>query len=218
MSERVFVHGDIWEDKDEDEWEYDGRNGCFAPHPGGVASLKPEFVEERWGPLVLKKPAEDNYTEVAMADWEKELLENRFKTNPHVPDNAVYLDPSDVNFYGNADSKNYLPVFGISEDVFEKVGTDFIEKAVDTYEEALALLLKKNADYGSKNIAESPGGALNGLRVRMWDKMARINNLLDSGAEPENESLRDSFLDLGNYCFIALMVLDGNWPGGKGEE
>lgn len=80
------------------------------------------------------------------------------------------------------------------------------------FDELRDLLLKKHADYGSKNISQSPGGALNGLRVRMWDKQARINNLVDSGAEPENESLRDSFVDLANYAIIGLLVLDGVWP------
>jgi hypothetical protein len=74
------------------------------------------------------------------------------------------------------------------------------------------LLLQKHKDYGPKNIAGAPGGPLNGLRVRMWDKTARINHLIDTGATPENESLRDSFIDLLNYSAIALMVLDGNWP------
>lgn len=78
--------------------------------------------------------------------------------------------------------------------------------------EAENVLLKKHKDYGPRNISMSPGGALNGLRVRMHDKLARINNLLDSGATPENESLRDSFLDLMNYAAIAQVVLDGNWP------
>jgi hypothetical protein len=74
------------------------------------------------------------------------------------------------------------------------------------------LLLRKHRDYGPKNISQAPGGALNGLRVRMWDKMARINNLIDNGATPENESLKDSFQDLANYATIAMMVLDGEWP------
>jgi len=74
------------------------------------------------------------------------------------------------------------------------------------------LLLRKHRDYGPKNIAMAPGGALNGLRVRMWDKMARLNNLIDNGVEPENESLRDSFQDLANYATIAMMVLDKEWP------
>ena len=80
------------------------------------------------------------------------------------------------------------------------------------FDNAGELLLKKHHDYGPHNIGASPGGPLNGLRVRMWDKMARINNLLDKGVTPENESLRDSFLDLLNYSAIALLVIDGKWP------
>lgn len=89
-----------------------------------------------------------------------------------------------------------------------KVFTDNVHKK---YAEAEAILLKKHADYGPKNISESPGGPLNGLRVRMHDKLARINNLYDSGATPENESLKDSFLDLANYAIIAMLILDGEW-------
>jgi hypothetical protein len=80
------------------------------------------------------------------------------------------------------------------------------------YEEALEVLVKKQSDYGPKNIALAPGGPLNGLRVRMHDKMSRINHLIDNGATPENESLRDSFLDMLNYSAIAMMVLDQDWP------
>lgn len=74
------------------------------------------------------------------------------------------------------------------------------------------VLISKQRDYGPSNIANAPGGPLNGLRVRMYDKIARINNLIETGAEPKNESLYDSFLDLANYSIIALMVLDGVWP------
>lgn len=82
----------------------------------------------------------------------------------------------------------------------------------EVFDSAGNILLSKHKDYGPTNISKSPGGPLNGLRVRMWDKTARINHLIDSGATPENESLRDSFLDLLNYSAIALMVLDGKWP------
>lgn len=82
----------------------------------------------------------------------------------------------------------------------------------EIFDNAGNLLLSKHKDYGPTNISLSPGGPLNGLRVRMHDKTARINHLIDSGATPEHESLRDSFLDLLNYSAIALMVLDGKWP------
>jgi hypothetical protein len=88
---------------------------------------------------------------------------------------------------------------------------DFIKAVGITFDEAEKLLLKKHKDYGPKNISGSPGGALNGLRVRIHDKLARINHLYDTGSTPENESLRDSFIDMANYAIIALLVLDDKW-------
>ena len=73
------------------------------------------------------------------------------------------------------------------------------------------LLISKHRDYGPKNISLAPGGAINGLRVRMHDKLARINNLVDSGADPEHESLEDSFKDMANYAIIGLLVLRDKW-------
>jgi hypothetical protein len=81
----------------------------------------------------------------------------------------------------------------------------------ETYDELADLLLKKHNDYGPRNISDSPGGPINGLRVRMHDKLARINNLIDNGIEPENESLEDSFKDMANYAIIGLLVLRGKW-------
>jgi hypothetical protein len=97
----------------------------------------------------------------------------------------------------------------------DSIDFDHVKFVTDVWEVldgAGNLLIKKHKDYGPTNISLSPGGPLNGLRVRMHDKTARINHLIDSGATPENESLRDSFIDLLNYSAIALMVLDGKWP------
>ena len=89
---------------------------------------------------------------------------------------------------------------------------EFRAIATKKYKFAEDVLVRKQNDYGPTNISRSPGGPLNGLRVRMHDKISRINHLIDSGVEPENESLRDSFLDLANYSIIAMMVLDEEWP------
>jgi hypothetical protein len=91
-------------------------------------------------------------------------------------------------------------------------GADSFEVSVaHTFQELLDLLLSKHKDYGPKNISDSPGGPVNGLRVRMHDKLARINNLVDNGKEPEHESLEDSFKDMANYAIIGLLVLRGKW-------
>lgn len=88
---------------------------------------------------------------------------------------------------------------------------DFDDEVRIVYDELMSVLLKKHKDYGPKNIADAPGGAVNGLRVRIHDKIARINNLIDNGKLPEYESLEDSFKDLANYAIIALLVLRGKW-------
>jgi hypothetical protein len=100
----------------------------------------------------------------------------------------------------------------LSADARKKIDDEFIRNVWRILDTAGNLLIRKHHDYGPKNIAHSPGGPLNGLRVRMWDKVARINNLIDSDVSPSNESLRDSFLDLLNYSAIAMMVLDKTWP------
>ena len=98
------------------------------------------------------------------------------------------------------------------------VDDEFITNVWRVLDSAGNLLIRKHHDYGPKNVAHSPGGPLNGLRVRMWDKVARINNLVDSKVNPSNESLRDSFIDLLNYSAIAIMVLDRTWPELKEDK
>jgi hypothetical protein len=86
---------------------------------------------------------------------------------------------------------------------------------LDVYEimdELYDLMISKHTDYGPTNISKSPGGPINGLRVRMHDKMARINNLVDNGSDAQHEPLEDSFKDLANYAVIGMMVLREKWP------
>jgi hypothetical protein len=87
----------------------------------------------------------------------------------------------------------------------------FVSNVTLIYTELEDLLLSKHKDYGPSNISNAPGGALNGLRVRMHDKLARINNLVDNNTNPEHESLEDSFKDMANYAIIGLLVLRDKW-------
>lgn len=80
-------------------------------------------------------------------------------------------------------------------------------------EELQNILFKKHADYGPMNIAGAPGGPMNGLRVRMYDKLARLNNLVDTGDTPNYESIEDTLIDLANYAIIGLLVQRGQWEG-----
>ena len=85
---------------------------------------------------------------------------------------------------------------------------------VDTIlSELRSIMMKKQADYGPLYIALAPGGPMNGLRVRMYDKLARLNNLADKDATPNFESIEDTLIDLANYAIIGLLVQRGQWEG-----
>ena len=92
-------------------------------------------------------------------------------------------------------------------------GANFEADVTAVFDELKALLLSKHKDYGPKNISESPGGAMNGLVVRLHDKMARLKHLLyvNKGGSPQYESIEDTFKDMANYAIIALLVRRGKW-------
>jgi hypothetical protein len=132
---------------------------------------------------------------------------------------------SDKDRLGKPDRVHYLDGFGdypsgydewdyLNQSALDKKLSmqQFVTEMWDVIDRCGNVLISKQEDYGPLNIARAPGGPLNGLRVRIYDKIARINNLIDENQDPKHESLRDSFLDLANYGIIALMVLDGTWP------
>ena len=86
------------------------------------------------------------------------------------------------------------------------------EDAHEIVYELLEILYKKHEDYGPMNIAGAPGGAMNGLRVRMYDKLARLSHLGDTDT-PKYESVEDTLIDLANYAIIGLLVQRGQWEG-----
>ena len=91
-------------------------------------------------------------------------------------------------------------------------------KDVNNFDEILSelkiIMVKKHADYGPYNIAKAPGGAMNGLIVRMHDKMTRLQNLYyKKNDTPNYESIEDTLLDLANYAIIGLLVQRSQWEG-----
>lgn len=106
-------------------------------------------------------------------------------------------------------------VSGSDSSTGETKMTDWEDDAEDVYADLLNILISKQNDYGPDNIRLAPGGPLNGLRVRLYDKIARLSNLIDTGATPENESLRDTFIDIANYGVIGVMILDDTFPKSK---
>jgi len=72
-------------------------------------------------------------------------------------------------------------------------------------EEALNLFKRKNADYGD---AFATYGAV-GVIVRMGDKISRLSSITKTKIELVNdESIRDTLIDLHNYSAMAVMLMD----------
>jgi hypothetical protein len=89
---------------------------------------------------------------------------------------------------------------------------EFEDHVQDVMFDLAQLLVSKQADYGPHAINRAPGGALNGILVRLHDKVERLKNLADTDRNPDHESVRDTWRDAANYAVIALMVIDGTWP------
>lgn len=70
-------------------------------------------------------------------------------------------------------------------------------------DEMVELLVRKQRDYGHGNILAF--GHV-GIAIRMCDKLARLDTLLNSGATPSNESLIDTWMDLVGYAVISEML------------
>lgn len=79
--------------------------------------------------------------------------------------------------------------------------------------------LKKNADYSPYNVNST---GIIGIMVRVWDKTARLMNLLGFDIATGNytgqidnlvldEGIEDSFIDLSNYGIIGRIYLEGKW-------
>jgi hypothetical protein len=89
------------------------------------------------------------------------------------------LDGTDFAAYGLQDLRDQYGNRDLVDPAYtDKIDAAFIADVWRIMDQAGNLLVRKHHDYGPKNIAHSPGGPLNGLRVRMWDKIARINNLV----------------------------------------
>lgn len=90
---------------------------------------------------------------------------------------------------------------------FANLGADAIQVAQKngielTEKECVRILIKKQKDYGPENIRRF---GRQGLMVRIHDKIARLENLYNSGREPENETIYDTYLDIVNYTAIGIM-------------
>jgi len=132
----------------------------------------------------------------------------RARNKPHLPD---------FNQYGTASCGCEIceRAYANIKKTNAKIKPSLEFEAMEIVTKAVELLVKKHEDYGPANISDAPGGPLNGLSVRLHDKVARLNNLLSHHKKPKNETIEDTFIDILNYAIIALLVLADKWDTTK---
>ena len=82
---------------------------------------------------------------------------------------------------------------------------DRVSQMEKVQNEGLELFKKKNADYGD---AFANYGTV-GVLVRMGDKIQRLQSISKRQITlVDDESLRDTLIDLHNYAAMAIMLLD----------
>lgn len=82
---------------------------------------------------------------------------------------------------------------------------DYIKKFRDVQDESFELFKKKNTDYG--NSFEEFGTI--GILIRMNDKIKRAMTISSNKiALIDDESMRDTLVDLHNYCALAVSLID----------
>lgn len=80
---------------------------------------------------------------------------------------------------------------------------DRVEQMKKIQKEALDLFIKKNADYGD---AFATFGTI-GVLVRIEDKIKRCISISNKKVQlVDDETLRDTLIDLHNYAAMALML------------
>lgn len=87
-------------------------------------------------------------------------------------------------------------------------------------EELLQMFLKKHKDYGKGNVLSMKEL---GISMRIAEKVERIKHLLmkqemDPSSKPANESIDETWIDIGVFAVIAMLYRRGQFQDLKVDE
>jgi len=127
------------------------------------------------------------------------------------------------------DSKSYLDSDGVMTQEHKnrwallstnaiRIAKDFDATYLLTSSEILNTVIKKQRDYGHKNIAKF---GITGLVIRVHDKVARVENLMKKEKYVNavlDETMLDTLMDIIGYSIIAYMWLNNTFMYELGEK
>lgn len=125
---------------------------------------------------------------------------------------AAVCDANDAKVRGTLSKRpNSAGYDAVKPDGWLPPDHSWVEQVTPTIARMLSLRASKGRDYNSGGIERRdyyPFGLQSHVH-ELHKKVLRLRSLLESGHEPENESLRDTFEDLWNYATYAVEELDG---------
>jgi len=77
-------------------------------------------------------------------------------------------------------------------------------------EEMVTLYSQKNADYGDAFTESLDEDGLLVSKIRLKDKLKRFSQLIDNDNLVNDESMRDTLIDMANYAVMTMMWIDDN--------
>lgn len=101
----------------------------------------------------------------------------------------------------------YLITWLSPEKIKQKISKESLHTAICA--ELTELYKKKNADYGDSFHESFKEYGIEMVRIRLGDKWNRFKTL-STGTDPKvkEESIRDTLIDMANYCIMTVMELD----------
>jgi hypothetical protein len=175
---------------------------------------------------VVKKPIKDNNVitwEMAAYDSTEELYADINTLN----DKSILSLREEIDSY--IDSKTYLDSDGLMKHAHKNrwaiLSTNALRLAKNldityllTSSEILNTVIKKQRDYGHKNISKF---GITGLVIRVHDKVARVENLMKKENyinAVSDETMLDTLMDIIGYSIIAYMWLNNTFMYELGEK
>ena len=96
------------------------------------------------------------------------------------------------------------------------------KESVEVLKECIELQNKKSQDYQSKesNVTQAMHYRRGGDSIHdiIQGKCYRAQSLLESGGDPNFESLEDTYKDIINYCSFAVSYMRGKMEGQQPER
>lgn len=192
-----------------------GRN--IADVPEDFLEELPELVnipdDNEEGEKQPEKPAQETEEEM-IAKFEAVLNELkpydaladgalRFK---HDRINALYKDCFKKTASDLYRTKSLLHIAGLARSAYKNRTLDGLSMA-EISELQLDTYRKKNADYGNAFEKSMDEDGLLVAKIRIGDKIRRINSLIKNNGEGQvkDERLEDTYLDLANYCVMTIL-------------